>query len=297
VEGTFLVPIDEPTQCVVLTDLIKDRQWSGDPHGSLGAGVRTWIGLQRCGWGFRVRYWHFGNDNVEPEPEVPVWAQPTIHESYHLEANTLDFELTQRFCLHCWQIDTSFGARYADLNRFSQVLGTGQLGNGVDVYGLAWGANQVEGTGFTASIGSRRPFDPCSCWSFFWNFRGSVLWADSTVSAFTDAAAFTHTPIGVANSRNHASAIGDDSDTIFIADTQLGVEYRICLCRCPGQLAFRAGVEFQHWDTGDLYAQSESYAFLKGDPPPFGGEAFAAADAHDGDLDLIGFFLGAEWTY
>ncbi|MGE0375009.1 MAG: hypothetical protein AB7I48_21900 [Planctomycetaceae bacterium] len=296
VEGTFLVPIDEPTQRVILTDLVTDRQWSGEPHGSLGAGVRTWVGLQKCGWGVRFRYWHFGNDNVDPEPEVPVWAQPTIVESYHLEANVLDFELTQRFFMHCWQIDTSFGARYADLERYMQVVGFGQVGNGVDLYGLAMGANQLDGTGFTASIGGSRQIHPCSNWFLYWTYRGSVLWADSTVSVLTDATAFTSNPPGSANARNHANASADHNENVFISEAQLGLEYRICTCRC-GQWAFRGGVEFQHWDTGDLFAQSDSYAFLAGGPPAFGGDVYSSADAHDGDLDLIGFVFGVEWTY
>jgi len=305
VEGTFLVPIDEPTQRVILRDTVTGDTWSGDPRPGLGAGVRTWIGLQKCGWGVRLRYWHFNADNVAVEPDVPIHAQPTISEAYSLQANVLDLELTQRFNVHCWQIDTSFGARYADLNRYSQATGFGLLHNGivgstgtVDVAALAMGANQIDGTGFTASIGGRKslsPCNPCYGWSLFWNARGSILWADSTVAALTDAAVFSHDPPGSANARNFANAVADHTENLFITDLQAGLEYRIPLC-C-GLLAFRAGVEYQNWDTGGLIAQSESFAFLQGGPPAFGGEALAQSDAHDGDLDLIGLILGVEWTF
>ncbi len=295
VEGTFLVPIDEPSQSVTMTDLVTDQRWSGDPRGTLGAGVRTWIGLQKCGWGVRVRYWGFGVNNVDPDPDVPKNLVPTIVENYHLSANVLDFELTQRFFIHCWQIDTAFGARYADLNRYIQTVGYGQVGNGVDLYGLAMGSNSLEGTGFTASIGGSRQIHPCSGWYFYWNFRGSALWADTMASVLTDATAFTASPVASANARNHANASVDKED-VYIAETQIGLEYRIRSC-CWGQLAFRGGIEYQYWNTGNVTAQSQSFAFLQGGPPTFGGDVTSTANAHDGDLDLIGFILGLEWTY
>ncbi len=295
VEGTFLVPLDEPSQSVTMTDLNTNRQWSGDPRGTLGGGVRTWIGLQKCGWGVRVRYWRFGVNNVAPDPDVPKWVEPTIVENYHLTANVLDFELTQRFFVHCWQIDTSFGARYADLNRYIQTVGYGQVGNGVDLYGLAMGSNSLEGTGFTASIGGSRQLRPCSGWYFFWNFRGSALWADTMASVLTDATAFTAAPPASANARNHANSTAAKED-VYIAETQVGLEYRIRSC-CWGQLAFRGGIEYQYWNTGNVLAQSQSFASLQGGNPPFGGDVTSTANAHDGDLDLIGFIFGLEWTY
>ncbi len=295
VEATFLVPIEEPTQTVTLTDLNTDRQWSGDPRGSLGGGVRTWIGLQKCGWGVRIRYWRFGNDHVDADPEVPKWVEPTIVENYSLTANVLDLELTQRFFVHCWQIDTSFGARYADLNRYMQTVGYGQVGNGVDLYGLAMGSNSLEGTGFTASIGGTRQLHPCSGWFFFWNVRGSALWADTMASVLTDATAFTAAPPGSANARNHANATAAKED-VYIGEAQLGLEYRIRSC-CWGQLALRGGIEYQRWNTGNTFAQSQSFAFLQGGNPPFGGDVTSTANATDGNLDLIGFILGLEWTY
>jgi hypothetical protein len=316
VEGTFLVPLDEPYQFVRLTNLTNDESFAGTADAGLGAGVRTWLGLERDGTGIRARYWVFGNDRTNNDPVTPVPYNPAFHESYSLRATTFDLEVTHEFCFCDAVLDTSFGARYARLDRNILVSGFGTVGD-VDLYGLAVGANEVEGTGFTASIGGRRPLgcaacctnacppcgvDPCcppSGWHFYWNFRGSVLWADSATSALTEANAVTKPPIGAAsaNSRDAAYADLEHKENVFIADAQLGLEYQWALCCVPGVLAWKMGVEFQHWDTGDLLARSSSFAFLQGDPPPFGGQVEAGADGHDGDLDMIGFVLGLEWQF
>ncbi len=296
-EATFLAPLDEPTNRVVLSDLVVGNSYSGQADPGLGTGVRTWIGLQCDGWGIRARYWTFGNDNIDNQPVVPTNAFPTLHEAYELQANVFDLELTQRFHLRCWQLDTSFGARYADLERNATVLGYGQLGNGVDVYGLALGANEIEGTGVTASIGGRRNFCECGGWHLFWNLRGSVLWADATASSLTDATAITNNPPGVANSRDLAFVQVDHSETVWITDAQLGLGYDFGLCRCPGLFTFRVGLEYQYWNTGDTRSQSDSFAFLQGGPPAFGGRADASSFSHDGDLDLIGLVMGLNWSY
>lgn len=318
VEGTFLAPLSEPRQSVYLTDLTNGAQYVDHSQPGFGSGVRTWIGLQNNGWGFRVRYWHFGNDAIDPNPVVPVNAEPTFLSAYYLRADVVDIELTQRFCFLGCELDTSFGARYAELERNGTVVGYGDVGNGVNLYGLAMGSNDISGTGFTTSIGGRKPLNffwchscndcggpcggtccnPCGRWLGFWNVRGSVLWADSTVSALTDAnAVIKDTVVAAASSRNKASATRDHSETLGIIELQLGIEYQRHLRCCPAIAFVRAGAEYQYWDTGDLTANSNSFASLQGSPPPFGGRVDAVADAHDGDLGLIGFILGAGLTY
>lgn len=315
VEGTFLVPVDEPNQTVRFTNLLNGQRYRGKSSPGLGSGVRSWIGLQQNGTGIRARYWFFGNDLLDVSPEVPIGNGPAFIESYYLRAQTVDIELFHEFCFAHGTLDASFGGRYASLRRTGAVTGFGTVGN-VDVLGLALGSNEVEGTGLTASIGGRKPLgcfgkgcDSCvSCntccaapcgLNFFWNFRGSVLWADSTVSVLTDANAITKPPIGAASasSRDKAFATNDHSENVFIADLQLGLEYNFGVCCLPGLFSVRGGVEWQHWETGDLIARSNSFAALQGGPPPFGALTEANADAHDGDLDLIGFFVGLQWKF
>jgi len=316
VEGTFLAPISEPDQHVLLTDLTNGVQYAGNTDPGFGAGVRTWIGFQNAGWGIRLRYWHFGNDAIDPRPEVPINAEPTFNESYYLRSDVVDLELTQRFCIIGHQIDTSFGATYVNMQRHATALAYGDVGNGTNLYALAMGANEIEGYGFTSSIGSRfrlwclhglRCDDCCGggcaprCGKFFafWNFRGSVLWADSVASALTDANAVVKQDplIASAFSRNKASASKDHNETVGIVAIQIGLEYQRPLACLPAIAFLRAGFEYQHWETGDVLAESSSFAFLQGSPPEFGGRADARANAHDGDLDLIGFLLGAGLTY
>jgi hypothetical protein len=227
-----------------------------------------------------------------------------------LAASTLDIELIQRFPCLTWKIDTSFGARWARLEREGTVVGFGDVGNGVSLTGLATGSNLIEGMGFTASIGSNVPLisHPCGCvgecqcppchWFWFWNFRGSVLWSDGKAFALTEATAVTkNAAAGFATSRDSAFVGEDLSQTVSIAGLQLGVEYQRCLTCLPATCFIRGGFEYQHWDTGDMLAQSDSFALLVGGDPQFGGGVDARARAHDGNLDLLGFFVGAGLTY
>jgi len=317
VEATFLAPIGTPDQTVYLTDLTNSNQYTARSTSGFGGGVRTWIGLQNNGWGFRVRYWRFGDEAIRSDPVVPIGAAPTVNAASYLRADVLDIELTQRYFFLGHQIDSSFGARYAELERNSTVIGYGNLGNGVNLYGLAMGAYDIAGTGFTTSIGGRKPLHffwcrscndcggpcggqcarPCGRWLGFWNVRGSLLGADSTVSALTDANAVIKDPVTAsAFSRNKASA-SKEQETLGILELQLGIEYQRHLRCCPAIGFLRIGAEYQYWDTGDLVATSNSFAFLQGGTPAFGGRVDAVADASSGNLGLIGFTIGAGLTY
>ncbi len=321
-EGTFLAPFSEPLATVYLTNLVTNAQWVATAQPGFGAGIRSWLGFQNNGWGIRARHWHFGNDAISVDPVVPVGAFPTVQGAYHLDADVVDIELTQRFCFfgNC-QIDTAFGARYAQLDRNATALAYGDVGdpnNGVSLLGLAMGANEIEGVGFTTSVGGRKPLfmhwphrcntcagpcvERCGCfcgrWLGFWNIRGGLLWADSTVSTLTDANAVTKgVAIAQANSRNKASASKDHNQNVGIIEVQLGIEYQHQFRCCPAIGFIRFGAEYQHWETGDVFAESNSFAFLQGTQPAFGGRTDSLAVAHDGDLDLIGFFIGGGITY
>lgn len=330
-ELSFLYPYGEPSQFVTLTDLLTNDAFTGTADPGLATGVRFWLGFQHAsGFGYRVRYAHIGNDLINNDPVVPIISNgvAAFHESYQLRADTIDLEITHRYCIKNWRLDTSFGARYARLERNATVLGFGTLGD-VDLLGLAVGSNSLEGMGFTASIGGRSPiglrwakhkdkdykahppFDKIhsgiaayhpellSGWSWYWGVRASVLWASTTASAFTEASAVVKAPIGAAsaNSRDKAFASKDHNDTVVIGEAVLGVQWEKC-CKCiPASCFFRAGLEYQHWETGDVFASSNSFAFLHDGPTTFGGRVDASANATDGNLDLFGIFIGAGITY
>jgi len=297
VEGVFLVPVSEPTRSVTMTNLLTLESFSGDSDPGLGAGVRAWIGMQHsAGWGYRLRYTHLGNNTLRPRPAVPVNAEPALVETYYLNADVLDFEVGPQFCFRDWVVDVSFGGRYARMERNASVLGYGEVG-GVDLYGLAMGAHEIEGVGFTFAIGAHRPMYLCNMqgWNLLANVRGSVLVADGTASALTDAGAFTTTP-AAAFARNEAFS-SEDSFATFIGEVQLGVEYHYPLCNSPALFFFRAVAEYQYWGMGNTTATTGSFAFLDDGPATFGGRVDAFSDATNTDLNLIGFSLGVGLTY
>ncbi len=295
-EGTFLAPMGEPHQEVVLTNLNNDQAFSGNSHPGLGSGLRTWVGLERCGTGFRVGYWHFGDETIEADPVVPEVGEVTFHEAFDLKAEAIDVELTHGLCWGAWKIGASFGGRWAKLERNSIVVGYGTVGsapNGVNLYGMAAGANKIDGPGFTFAINGRRPLGCCCGWNLYWKFRGSVLWICPEAYAIAEANAITADAIASANARNEAYACADGTTNAFVSEVQLGVQYERYICCISGIVFFRAGLEYQHWNTGDAFAEADSFAFLEGGPPAFGGLVEAAADAHDGELDLLGFVISA----
>jgi hypothetical protein len=312
VEGTFLAPINEPNQSVVLTDLTSGQQFRGTSDSGLGAGLRTWLGIQQNGTGVRARYWFFGDDHNDFKPDGNVQNHPVFIESYYLRATTVDAELFHEFCFpHGHTLEASVGARYARLRRGAAVTGVGELGD-VDLLGLAMGWNEMEGTGITASIGGTRPLhmgacrkgcDPCCpppCLNLFWNLRGSVLWADMNTSVLTDANANINNNSAIASASSRDQAFTSiECDTAFIGDVQVGVEYKFGFCCVPGIFSLRSGIEYQHWALADLVARSHSFAFLQepADPPAFGGQTDARANGSDGNLDLLGFFVGVEWQF
>lgn len=298
-EGTFLAPFSEPSQTVILTDLITGEQFTGNSDPGFGAGIRTWVGIQRCGWGTRATYWHFGNDNVVATPITPNYANPAytqFNENYHLNMDVLDLEFTQQLCCYDWMFNSSIGGRYADVERSSTVVGIGRLGNGVELLGLATGSNEMEGAGLTFSLGAARPLY-CNCnWQFFWNYRGSLLWTSQSAAALTQADVQRIGSLA-GTSRDFAYASTDTCDPVYVSEVQIGFTYTRQLCCVPAKFFCKIAAEYQHWDTGDSIAQSGSFAQLTGTPGPFGARVDAFSNAHDGDLDLIGFTLGAGFTY
>jgi hypothetical protein len=298
VEGLYLAPFDEPEQRVTFSDLVSGDSYSGSSNPSLGTGVRGWIGMQNCGRGFRISYTHFGNENIKPIPSVPVNGQPSFLETYYLNSSSLDVELIHafQFCTH--EYAASLGARYASMERNGTTVGYGTVGD-VNLLGVAMGANKIEGAGFTGMLGARKPIGCNRGWYAFWRYRGSLLWADSTVSVLTEGNAVIKAPIGAAaaNSQDRASASKDQDENVFISEVQLGVQYCKPLCCSPARFFFRAAVEYQLWRTGDIFAESNSFASLAGDPPLFGGQVDATSNGHDGGLDMFGVVIGAGITF
>lgn len=306
-ETTHLWAIDEPTQQLFLTDTVTGQVFPGYSDAGLGHGVRTWVGVENENTGARVRYWYFSEENIDNNPFVPGSIGSALIETHNLESQTLDIEMTQKFRLRRSHLNTSFGARYARLERNAAVTGFATLGNDlVDVSGVAMGANKLDALGFTGSIGGERQLfrragrGNQNGVAFFWNFRGSVLRGDALASAFTEASASTRPPAAPdSDSAQDFFSLMSTDDTFQIYDFQAGLTYDWSSGWCPGIWSMRLGVEYQHWETGDLFAPSVSSALVDGvaGATPFGGSADGITNAEDGDLDLIGGFWGLEWRY
>ena len=302
-ENLYLTAFDEPEQQVILTNQVTGAVHNGASDPGMGFGYRTWMGFKNCGRGYRLTYTHLGNSDQNVRPVVPTQGTPAFHENYFLSGDTVDLEVTQEFCFCQMNLQTSFGGRYGRLDRNASVYGYGDLpssDNAAEVFGYAMGANELEAIGFTFSLGALKPMGYHCGWSAFWNWRGSMMWGDSVASALTEANTVlkvNSTAIGSANSRDKAFATVEHSENIFISEAQLGVQYCKCLCCFPATFIFNAGIEYQHWKTGDLTASSDSFATLLASPPLVGGRVDARSRAHDGDLDLIGMFIGAGFIY
>ncbi|MDA7979070.1 MAG: hypothetical protein MPJ50_09925 [Pirellulales bacterium] len=302
VESTNLVAFSEPDQQVVLTDLLTGQQFTGTSSPGLGTGVRTWVGIQRCGWGTRATYWHFEEDTVNVDPIAANFAAPAFtqfNEIYHLNMDVVDLEFTQEIACNCWTFNSSIGGRYADIEREAKVVGIGRLGGGTDLLGLAVGSNEIEGAGITFSIGASRPLYHRCGWNFFWNYRGSYLYTDYSASSLTQADAFRTAPMvnATAIARNAAFAAANNDEGVYVSEAQIGLQYERQLCCVPALFFCKIAVEYQHWDTGDAFAQSTSFAQVQGVPGPYGARVDSTSVAHDGDLDLIGFTIGSGFTY
>jgi hypothetical protein len=312
VELTLLAPVCESFPDVAFTDLASGQSWVTDGSSGLGAGVRTWVGFQNPnGFGARVTYWDLGSMVSCPDPVVPTPLKPAMADNYYLNAQTLDVELLTNFCFCGSELEIGLGACYAAMRRNQTALGYGEVGDFpamTTLYGLAASADEIEGMGVTASIGGRVPVwqticDPCNpcpqatC-GIFWNARGSVLWADTSAFVRTETHAYTKALGAPASSYSRDTAFAcSENDAIGIFGMQIGIDYQRCLTCVPARFFARTALESQYWGAGSVSATSESYAYLKGAPPLFGGRSDAAATAQSGDLALLGISLGCGLTY
>lgn len=308
IEGSFLAIQTDSLRSVVASDLLQDQTLQKDPQNGFGAGYRTWLGIQSGSVGFRITYWAFENSYYEPSPTFVPWDSFAFYDSNMLRAQSIDVEFLQRFCIHQSWLETSMGARYADLDRSGLLQGSGKLG-GVNLLGSSATNCELEGWGGVASIGGWVPMfckenlEP-GCyhpWALFWKCQGSALQAQSKVQAITLVHAIPGIDkFGSAYSRDEAIANWDGM--IGVGMLQAGLDYRcpISWIDCsPASLHLRSGFEGQYWQTGRIGVQSQSAAVLTGDinANPFAGAIISQANANPEDLVLLGFFVSASLSY
>jgi len=308
IEGTFLGIQKDSLRSVIATDLLQDQTLEKQPQDGFGAGYRTWVGMQSGSIGFRITYWAFESSFYEPSPNFVPWNSFAFYDSSMLRAQTLDVEFLQRFCFHQSWLETSLGARYANLDRSGLLQGNGKLG-GVNLLGSSATNCELEGWGGVASIGG---WIPIFCkenlapgcyhpWSFFWKCQGAALQAESKVQAITSVNAMPG--IDSANSAySRDEAIANWDGMIGLGMLQLGLDYRcpVSWIDCnPASLHLRSGFEGQYWQTGSIATRSQSVASMVGqiNSNEFGGAIATRAVANPEDLVLLGFFVSASLSY
>ena len=146
----------------MLTGIVSGATHERESDLSLGMGARTWIGMQSCNRGYRLRHTYFGNEGIDLRPVVPINSESAFNKAYYLSSDTVDLEVTQLFCFCKSNIEATFGGRYARLERNSTVVGYGTVGNGVGLFGFAMDSNEIEDSGFIFSLSTFKPLR-CHC--------------------------------------------------------------------------------------------------------------------------------------
>lgn len=327
-EFTFLSTSNMGDVRIGVTDQLSETTVSESANSAIGFGNRTTLGIRGAYAGLRAVYWTFEADKESTESGGTSQALPRFLTTSGVDAQTVDLEITQPFCLFGCRFESSFGARYATYTANNAVLLVDQLHNSLELTGIAKASREISGAGPTLALAGRknlrigfgglpggeilpdfncsecgasgclgecdtwRSCNGCFPWNIYWNGRISWLWADESSAALTEASVFQHdgnTNIASARSRDKAVITDDNDSSIYTLSFQIGLEY----CRpifCRSQLVLRCGFEYQHWDLGKNVAQSQSFAFLS-DNANFGGRVDSIALSDKNYVDLTGFTL------
>jgi hypothetical protein len=310
VEASFLWP-DLNSKDGAIFGFEDEAQESEVWHSSFSDGVdsmyltpRIWLGIQGCAWGANVRYWHLracegsadsalGDDNGWGHSDWGWDAVPEVgyFDNNCLDAYTIDLEVNRRFCLHDCAMQASFGVRYGSVDHSESIVGTA-LGDDARFISYAQSSRYSHGTGIVLGLYGRKPLFPCSCVHWFYNARWSALWGPTGTSAETFAAVMADG--SSAGSVNGAST--RVSDTMYIGEIQLGLEWNYALRCLPANAFFRAALEYQRWDGGTGYSESASFAEYT-DDNDFSSEISAYTSAAEPQMDLVGITIGTGLTW
>jgi len=296
VEGVFLRPnlTDNPI-AFTLSDLQPASSQTLTSGGADIEGMtlapRVTFGIrQESGWGLRARAFRLSasQDGFNPVTGVGDIGGTSFSR---LDMYYMDLEVTRDACFGSWNVLAALGVRHAAIERAESLSAAGvvDLGGGnVDVIaasGLA--SRSFHGTGLTAALqGTRKA--PCRGFSWYWNLRGSFLSGDN--DTFSSSSAILSGAFGSANSFDQALNI--DSDTLFIGEAQLGLEWSRELACLPGRAFARFGVEGQYWDANVGNSTSSSSATTVGE-----SLGVIIANQRELEIDMYGLVLGTglEW--
>ena len=327
-EFTFLSTSSIGDVRIGVTDMLSSTTTSESTKSGIGFGNRTTVGIRGAFAGLRATYWTFGANEEVTDYGATNQAMPKFVSASGVDAETVDLEITQPFCIFGCRFESSVGARYANYRANDTLVLVDQMHNSLELTGIAKSSREINGAGPTLALAGRKnlrigfwgqpggeflpDFECAECgsssclgecntwrschgcfpWNIYWNGRISWLWADESGAALTEASVFQHdgnANIASARSRDKAVITDDADSSIYTLSFQIGLEY----CRpifCRSQCVIRAGFEYQHWDLGKNVAESQSFAFLT-DNSNFGGRVDSIAQSSKNYVDLAGFTL------
>ena len=315
VEATWLHPdLNNVAPTFAVEDVTFDRSTSFSANSadvdSFYISPRIWLGIQGCEWGTLVRYWHmqaaeFNFDGYFDNDGSSAYGVPdaSYFATGRLDAYTIDWEITRRFCVHDCQMVLSGGVRYALIQSDQSVTGlattlTDPLDEETTVLLNGYGRsdNISHGTGLVLGLTGSQPLFPCSCVHLFWNLRGSVMWGKTQTYAESFASVAVFDPAATADAASINSAHTGVNDDLFIGEAQLGLQWDYCLCCVPANAFVRTAIEYQRWDGGKGLSRTGSFAGAYVDSDLAAGVETSAAAAGP-ELDLFGFVIGAGLTW
>jgi hypothetical protein len=310
VEATFLWPDANDDDAIFeFEDDFRDIDISHSSHldgvDSMYLTPRLWLGVQGCNWGTNVRYWHLRAAGGVFDPTLDNESDDWSHSNFDwdatpdtgfftcsdLDAYTIDWELTRRFCLGNCASQASFGVRYGSVDVNNSITGVA-LDDDARHVGYARSNAYTRGTGVVMGLYGRKPLFPCSCVHWYYNARWSVMWGPTSTSAETFASVMVDG--SNAGSVNGASTYVDD--TLFIGEIQLGLEWNYALQCLPANAFFRTALEYQRWDGGPGSSEAGSFASLT-DTNNYTSTASVFTSAHSPQLDLLGLTFGTGLTW
>lgn len=292
VEATFLAPMggNQAGWTFINEFAGQTNSFSTDAHGidGLVPAPRLWGGYV-CdnGWGVQARYWELNTSSNYANPFFLTGDTYGFASGTNLDMFAFDLEVVKEFCFYDWNMVGTFGYRHAQ-REFNETIGfNGAIvhGAGTTTFaGTASGIATFEGDGLTFSLSGYRCSNCCWGLQWFWNARGSVLFGDSYAGALTHAQLIR--PAGSANETNFGYA--GDSDSIFVAEFQVGAQWSTPLKCMGGRFFARGAFEYQHW--GEIGAAAGATSTV-GDIGV--GELTMNALAPGDSLDLVGFAISA----
>jgi hypothetical protein len=313
VEATFLSPdLNSDGVSVTVEEIDEDRYdictTLSDDVDDFYVSPRIWLGVQGCCWGANLRYWHLQAAEGAFDPSIgslgtwdafdcgtPDFGFMTCSS---LEAYTIDLELTRRFCLNDCAMQASAGLRHAEIEHSEGLWALADADEGL-LTGFARANRLSRGTGLMFGLYGRKPIFPCSCVHWFYNARWSALWGPTQTAVETFASVQTIADPNISGSAASVNAAYTNvDDTLFIGEIQLGLEWDYCLQCVPANAFFRAAFEYQRWDGGKGWSQSQSFAgaTIVGQVDPTSViTADAAASAPQMDLFGISLATGLTW--